>query len=93
MSFMCLTRGEVAFDEREEVLVNPEHVTEVRVMTYRATKDFPDRTTLTLRVHGITAINVLAPDENGAPMEPSAAAQREPRELLRLFQQSARSAS
>lgn len=93
MSFMYLTRGEVSFDEREEVLVNPAHITEVRVMTYRATKDFPDRATLTVRVQAVNSLSVLAVDENGRPMEPAAAAEREPGELLHLFNQAVRSLS
>lgn len=92
-TFMTLTRAEVSFDEREEVLVNPAHIIEVRAQTYRATKDFPDRAFLTLRIQGGNSLSVLALGEQYESLQPADAAQRKTGELLHLFNQAVRSAS
>lgn len=84
-AFMKLTRAEVAFDEYDEVLVNPAHITEVSVHTYKATAHLPDRALLSLRVQGGNGMTVLALDANLKPLVPADAAQREPSELLRNF--------
>lgn len=93
MTFMTLTRAEVSFDDHEDVLVNPAHMIEVRVITYEATADLPRRRFLTIRIQGGNGLNVLALDENRKPLVPADAAQREPGELLHLFNQAVRSLS
>lgn len=93
MPFMTLTRAEVSLDDHEDVLVNPAHMIEVRVLTYRATEHFPDRTFLSIRIQGGNGLSVLALDENRRPLVPTDAAKREPGELLHLFNQAVRSLS
>lgn len=93
MPFMTLTRAEAPFGEHEDVLVNPAHVAEVRVITYHAMQDRPARALLLLRFPEGNALSVLALDKNGQKLTQPAAAQLDPGELLHLFNQSARRAS
>lgn len=92
-TFMTLTRAEVSFDEREEVLINPQHITEVRVLTYQANELFPDRTFLSLRIQGGDGPSVLAMDSARRPLTPEEAAKIEPGELLFHFNQAVSEAS
>lgn len=92
-TFMTLTRAEVSFDEREEVLINPQHITEVRVLTYRKTEDFPDRTYLSLRIQGGNGLSVLALDSRSKPLPPDEAAKVEPGRLLSDFNRAVHIAS
>src|SRR5690625_7365079 len=75
MSFITLTRAEAPYGEHEDVLVNPAHVAEVRVITYYAMQDRPARALLLLRFPEGNGLSVLALDTNGGPLKQTAAAQ------------------
>lgn len=92
-TFMTLTRAEVSLDRREEVLINPQHITEVRVHRYRRTEDFPARVILDLRIQGGSSLTVLALDSNFKPVTPEDAAAIDSRVLLGYFNQAVLSAS
>lgn len=92
-NFMPLLRAEATFDKREPVLVNPQHISEVRVITYRQERDFPARAYLSLRIQGGEAITILALDSERRPLLAADAAKFKSRELLNFFSQAARSAS
>jgi len=93
MSFITLTRAEAPYGEHEDVLVNPAHVAEVRVITYYAMQDRPARALLLLRFPEGNGVSVLALDTNGGPLKQTAAAQLDPGKLLHLFNQAVRSVS
>lgn len=92
-TFMTLTRAEVSFDDREEVLINPQHITEVRVQRHKRTDLFPSRAILHLRIQGENSLTVLALDSNFKPMTPEDAATYDSRALLGYFNQAVLSAS
>ncbi|GAA1334458.1 hypothetical protein GCM10009592_30270 [Brachybacterium rhamnosum] len=92
-AFMTLTRADVDHDHEEKVLVNPQHITEVRVKRLEKRKDFDDRALLSLTLQGGGTLTVLALDENRKPIPQEKAYTVDRGRLLLQFNQAVRAVS